>query len=192
MRSPYCKQRQPRLHFLSSSSGSAGCGRGSSGRLPGSFIHTNGRHHALRDVKNSSLLRIPRDSAKGEEPSRLESNVRERATKALTVALLWFTERGEPPTAKCVSRYVLVADFNSNVAAQFPVPCAPTYQHWRWNAAGQWSQHSRSPPSRQLSQVSWLVARPLLRTSLTNFRLRFSTSSDFGGASSVWICWTTK
>lgn len=63
-----------------------------------------------------------------------------------------------------------------------------TYQHWRWKAAGQWSQHSRSPPSRQLSQVSWLVALPLLRTSLTNFRLLFSTSSDFGGASSVWIC----
>ncbi|TNN62622.1 hypothetical protein EYF80_027140 [Liparis tanakae] len=56
------------------------------------------------------------------------------------------------------------------------------FRHWRWKAAGQWSQHSRSPPSRQLSQVSWLVALPLLRTSLTNFRLLFSTSSDFGGA----------
>lgn len=62
------------------------------------------------------------------------------------------------------------------------------YQHWRWKAAGQWSQQSRSPPSRQLSQVSWLVALPLLRTSLTSFRLRFSTSSDLGGASNVWIC----
>jgi len=62
------------------------------------------------------------------------------------------------------------------------------YQHWRWKAAGQWSQHSKSPPSLQLSQVSWLVALPLLRTSLTNFRLLFSTSSDFGGANSVWIC----
>lgn len=67
-----------------------------------------------------------------------------------------------------------------------------TYQHWRWKAAGQWSQHSKSPPSRQLSQVSWLVALPLLRTSLTNFRLLFSISSDFGGANSVWICCKKK
>lgn len=63
------------------------------------------------------------------------------------------------------------------------------YQHCRWKAAGQWSQHSRSPPSRQLSQVSWLVARPALLLLLSNFRLRFSPSSDFGGASKVWICY---
>lgn len=71
--------------------------------------------------------------------------------------------------------------------AQPPCVLAP-HQHCRWKAAGQWSQHSRSPPSRQLSQVSWLVALPLLRTSRTNFRLLFSTSSDFGGANRVWIC----
>lgn len=29
-----------------------------------------------------------------------------------------------------------------------------SYQHRRWKAAGQWSQHRRSPPSLQLSQVS--------------------------------------
>lgn len=63
-----------------------------------------------------------------------------------------------------------------------------TYQHCKWKAAGQWSQHRRSPPSRQLSQVSWLVALPLLRDSLSGFRF-FSPSSDFGGASSVCICW---
>lgn len=63
----------------------------------------------------------------------------------------------------------------------------PTYQHCKWKAAGQWSQHRRSPPSRQLSQVSWLVALPLLRGSLSGFRF-FSPSSDFGGASSVCIC----
>lgn len=66
--------------------------------------------------------------------------------------------------------------------------CLVMYQHCRWKAAGQWSQHSRSPPSRQLSQVSWLVARPALLLLLSNFRLRFSPSSDFGGASKVWIC----
>lgn len=64
------------------------------------------------------------------------------------------------------------------------------YQHWRWKAAGQWSQHRRSPPSLQLSQLSWLVALPLLRGSFSGFRLRFSASSDLGGASRAWICCT--
>lgn len=64
------------------------------------------------------------------------------------------------------------------------------YQHWRWKAAGQWSQHKRSPPSLQLSQLSWLVALPLLRDSFSGFRLRFSVSSVLGGASRAWICCT--
>lgn len=64
------------------------------------------------------------------------------------------------------------------------------YQHWRWKAAGQWSQHRRSPPSLQLSQLSWLVALPLLRGSFSGFRLRFSASSVLGGASRAWICCT--
>lgn len=63
-----------------------------------------------------------------------------------------------------------------------------TYQHCRWKAAGQWSQHRRSPPSWQLSQMSWLVALLFLRTSLSLLRFLFSPSSDLGGASSVWIC----
>lgn len=64
------------------------------------------------------------------------------------------------------------------------------YQHWRWKAAGQWSQHRRSPPSLQLSQLSWLVALPLRRGSFSGFRLRFSASSVLGGASRAWICCT--
>lgn len=62
------------------------------------------------------------------------------------------------------------------------------YQHWRWKAAGQWSQQSRSPPSLQLSQLSWLVALPLRRGSFSGLLLFFSPSSLLGGASRAWIC----
>lgn len=42
----------------------------------------------------------------------------------------------------------------------------------------------------QLSQLSWLVALPLLRDSFSGLRLRFSASSVLGGASRAWICCT--
>lgn len=61
------------------------------------------------------------------------------------------------------------------------------HQHWRWNDAGHRSQHIKSPPSRQLSQQSRFVARPVLlgsRSILLDFRVGSSVS---GGAISAWI-----
>lgn len=65
---------------------------------------------------------------------------------------------------------------------------AYTYWHCKWKAAGHRSQQSRSPPSLQLSQQSWLTVRPGRRYSLTGLLGFLEGSSEVGGATNFKIC----
>jgi len=101
--------------------------------------------------------------------------------------------KSELSQQKCSTNYFCAPTKTASQSwAQFCPSSSITHQHCRWKAAGQWSQHSRSPPSRQLSQVSWLVALPALLVLLSGFLVLFSPSSDLGGASRVWICCRRK
>ena len=68
-----------------------------------------------------------------------------------------------------------------------------TYWHWRWKDAGHRSQHSRSPPSLQLSQQSWFTNLAWRRYSLRSRNLGFFTGCELsGGATNRWIsCYNT-
>ena len=86
---------------------------------------------------------------------------------------------------------VLVVDYLMlPLTALHCIVFASTYWQSKWKAAGQRSQQSRSPPSLQLSQQSWLTALPRRCSTVLPLRLdRREESSLIGGATSLWICW---
>ena len=119
----------------------------------------------------------------------------------LTLRLI-VSETDKVHISPCLNRFDSAQAFPANVlnfASLFQCICyfllaiKKRSTHWqsKWKAAGQRSQQSRSPPSLQLSQQSWLTARPCLRCSAVRFlRLdRRAASSLIGGATSFWICW---
>ena len=64
-----------------------------------------------------------------------------------------------------------------------------THWHCKWKAAGQRSQHSRSPPSLHESQQSWFTDFPCRRYSFATLLALFTGISLTGGATSFWISW---